>query len=104
MSGRLVSGYVLALAFCLAAMLMCGVAWVGLEDGFGWRWALGGVVVSLLLRINFPVLLGLYLFAHNIWGWPIFESAAFALPGLLLLLPSIAIDVFGALVGTAVRR
>ena len=55
MSGRLVSGYVLALAFCLAAMLMCGVAWVGLEDGFrhGWNLSpLGGTIQQIAYHVK----------------------------------------------------
>jgi len=97
-------GYLLGLAFCLFAVGMCGLAWMGLDDAFGWRYALGGVVVSLLLRINFPILIGLYLYAHNIMNWGMVESIAFAIPGFLLIIPSVAIEVFGALVGTAVRR
>lgn len=103
-SWRSFCGYTLGLVFCLAAMAMCAVAWVGLEDEFGWRWALGGVVISVLIRINFPLLVGMFLFAHNIWDWPMLESVAFALPGLLLIMPSIAVDVFGFIVGTAARR
>ena len=34
-------GYALGLAFCIAALALCGLAWIGLEDMFGWRWALG---------------------------------------------------------------
>lgn len=103
-SFREVCGYVLGLAFCLLALALCGLAWIGLEDAFGWRWALGGVVVSMLLRINFPLLVGLYLYANGIMHWGIPESIAFAIPGFLLIIPSVAMDVFGALVGTAVRR
>jgi hypothetical protein len=103
-SFREVCGYVLGLAFCLLAVAMCGLAWIGLEDAFGWRWALGGVVVSMLLRINFPILIGLYLYAHNIMNWGTPESLAFAIPGFLLIIPSVAVEVFGTLVGAAVRR
>ncbi|MGL4541516.1 MAG: hypothetical protein ACRCUI_03285, partial [Polymorphobacter sp.] len=53
-------GYALGLAFCIAALALCGLAWLGLEDMFGWRWALAGVVVCLLARVNVPVLVGLY--------------------------------------------
>ena len=62
-------GYVLGLAFCIAALALCGLAWLGLEDMFGWRWALGGVVVALMVRLNIPVLVGLYFYALNILGW-----------------------------------
>jgi hypothetical protein len=97
-------GYLLGLAFCLAALMLCWLAWMGLENQFGWRWALGGVIVGVLLRINFPVVVGLYFYAHNLMDWPMAESMAFALPGLLLIAPSVATTVFGAIVGTAARR
>lgn len=101
---RDIFGYLMGLAFCAAALVLCWLAWLGLEDMFGWRWALGGVVVSLLMRINFPVIVGLYFYAYNIMGWPQPQAFAFALPGLLILLPGIAMEVFGLLVGTAARR
>lgn len=97
-------GYTLGLAFCIAALALCGLAWLGLEDMFGWRWALGGVVVCLLARVNVPVLVGLYFYALNVLGWSQIESFAFALPGLLIIVPSMAVEVFSVLVGSAARR
>ncbi|MFZ4690271.1 MAG: hypothetical protein ACOYLS_13610 [Polymorphobacter sp.] len=97
-------GYILGLVFCAATVLLCAIAWFGLENMFGWRWALAGIVLSVLVRINFPVVIGLYFYAHNIWDWPMAESIAFALPGLLIIVPSVATGVFSLLVGTAARR
>ncbi|WP_188761275.1 hypothetical protein [Sandarakinorhabdus glacialis] len=97
-------GYLLGVAFCLMAIALCAAAWVGLEDQFGWRLALGGVALSLLIRINFPLIVGLYLYASNVWGWGMPESITFALPGFLLFMPSIAVEVFGTLVSVAARR
>lgn len=97
-------GYVMGLAFCIAALTLCGLAWLGLEDMFGWRWALGGVVLALMVRLNIPVLVGLYLYALNILGWSQVESFAFALPGLLIIVPSMAVEVFSVLVGSMARR
>jgi hypothetical protein len=98
------TGYVLGLAFCIAALALCGLAWLGLEDSFGWRWALGGVVIALMVRVNIPVLVGLYLYALNILHWNQVESLAFALPGLLIIVPSMAVEVFSVLVGAMARR
>jgi hypothetical protein len=97
-------GYLLGLAFCLAALALCWIAWIGLEHQFGWRWALGGVVLGVVARINFPVVVGLYFYAHNLLDWPMAESIAFSLPGLLIIVPSVATAVLGMLVGTAARR
>lgn len=97
-------GFLLGLAFCAAALILCAIAWVGLNDEFGWRWALGGIVLSALMRINFAVVAGLYFYAFNIMGWPMTDSIVFAVPGMLIIAPGVATSVFGALVGTAARR
>lgn len=97
-------GYLLGLAFCAVALMLCGLAWIGLDNAFGWKWALGGVLLSILIRINFPVVVGLYFYAQTVLGWPMAESIAFALPGMLIILPSVATNVFGFLVGVAARR
>ena len=91
-------GYLLAMCFCAIALIFSAIAWFGLEAAFGWQWALVGVALGALAGINVPLLVGLYLYAHNQFGWPMPESVAFALPGLLLLLPSIARECFGFLV------
>jgi hypothetical protein len=97
-------GYMLGLAFCAMALVLCAIAWFGLQDMFGWQWAIGGILLSLVVRINFPVVVGLYYYAYNVFGWPMPESIAFALPGLLIILPSVAMSIFGMIVGTAARR
>lgn len=103
-SVRDIFGYLLGLAFCIGGLVLCGLAWAGLQNEFGWQIALGAVVLSLLIRINFPLIVGLFLYASNIWGWSTIESVAFAAPGLLLLLPSVATEVFTILVGSTARR
>jgi hypothetical protein len=80
------------------ALIFSAIAWFGLEAAFGWQWALIGVGISTLLGVNVPLLFGLYLYAQNQFGWPTSASIAFALPGLSLLLPSIARECFGFLV------
>lgn len=97
-------GFLLGLAFCAGALILCGFAWIGLVNAFGWKYALGGVIASMIIRINFPVVIGLYYYAHTVLGWPMVDSIAFALPGLLIILPSVATTVFGVLVGTGARR
>jgi hypothetical protein len=97
-------GYLLAAAFCLAAILLCGIAWNGLQNAFGWQWGLGIVAACVLARINFAVVVGLYYYAANMLGWPMAESIAFALPGMLILMPSIALGVLGLLTASAARR
>ena len=96
--------YLFGLAFCAAAFVVCWVAWAGLDDMFGWRLALGGVIASIVVRLNFPAILGLYFYAYNGLGWPQTQSIAFAAPGLLIIAPGVAREVFGLLVGMVARR
>lgn len=103
-SARDVLGYMLGLAFCLAALLLSAIAWFGLEASFGWRWALGMVVACMMMRLNIAVFVGLYFYANGVFGWPMADSIGFAIPGLLLITPGIAVGVFTLLVGTPVRR
>lgn len=97
-------GYLLGLAFCVLAFLLCFMAWTGLEVMFGWQWALGGVVLAVLIRVNLPVLVGLYFYATTILGWQQPDAVLFALPGLLIVMPSVAVEVFELLVHTTARR
>lgn len=97
-------GYLLGLAFCAIALILCGIAWIGLENAFGWQWALGGVALAAAVRLNIPVVVGLYFYAQTVLGWPMVESIAFALPGFLILTPGVAVGIFGFFVGVAARR
>ncbi len=97
-------GYLLGFAFCLAALALCGVAWIGLENQFGWQYSLIGIVACLAIRINFPLLVGLFFYATNVMAWGQLEAVAFASPGLLLLVPSIAAEIFSILLGVTARR
>ena len=91
-------GYLLGLCFCAAALILSGIAWFGIEAAFGWEWALVGVALSALVQVNAPLVVGLYLYAHNQFGWPMPQSIAFALPALFLLTPTIARETFGFLI------
>ncbi len=97
-------GYILGLAFCLVAMALCAIAWSGLEATFGWRVALGGVFVSILMRLNFAVFTGLFFYASGILGWPLADSIGFAVPGLMLVTPGVTVAIFSFLVSTPIRR
>ena len=91
-------GYLLGMCSCAAALIPSGIAWFGLEAAFGWQWALVGVAISALVQVNAPLVVGLYLYAHNQFGWPMPQSTTFAMPALLLLLPTITKESFGFLV------
>ncbi|MBC7520424.1 MAG: hypothetical protein H7268_04940 [Sandarakinorhabdus sp.] len=83
---------------------MSAIAWIGLDTALGWRWALGCILASVLMRINVAVVAGLYAYGFYVLGWPVAESMVFALPGLFIIMPIIATSVFSSLTGTTARR
>jgi hypothetical protein len=103
-TGRDIFGYFMGLLFCIVSIGMCAVAWAGLEASFDWRWALGGVVGCLLARLNVAIFVGLYFYASGMLGWPMIDSISFAVPGLMLITPGVAVAIFSFLVSTPVRR
>ncbi|KPF67311.1 hypothetical protein IP88_12450 [alpha proteobacterium AAP81b] len=97
-------GYLLGVAMCLMALALSGLAWLGLENEFGWQYALGAVVAGGIVRINVALPVGLFLYASNLWGWPMPQALAFATPGLVLVIPSFAVHLFTIVVGNPARR
>ncbi len=97
-------GYLLGGALCIAALALCGLAWLGLEAELGWQWALAAVVVGAVARINVALPVGLYLYAGIFWGWPMAQALAFSAPGLLLVLPALGFGLLGLVVGRATAR
>jgi hypothetical protein len=45
------------------------------------------LVVAFFFRFALPITIGSFFGALNVWGWHWLASAAFASPGLLLLIP-----------------
>jgi thiamine transporter ThiT len=97
-------GYLLGMAFCVLAVAACGLAWLGLEAEFGWQWALGAVVVGVIFRINIALPVGMFFYASHAWAWPLPQALAFSAPGLLLVLPTLAISLFAMLIGRPAAR
>lgn len=89
-------GYVMGAIYASVAILMMVMAWMGMDRMFGWQMALGLLLFSLVIRINLFVLLGSYLFASHVWGFPALQAAVFVLPGLMFLSPGIMTTLFGA--------
>ncbi len=87
-------GHVFGILLAAGAALLCGAAWFGIEAVVGWQWAIGTVLLSMLLRVNLFVLAGAYLFARQFLYFDALEAVLFAAPGLLILSPAVAISIF----------
>lgn len=97
-------GYLLGVALVLIALALCGLAWIGMEAEFGWQLALAAVVAGAVVRVNAALPLGLFLYASHAWNWELTAAVVFSLPGLLLVLPSTAIALFSAIIGSPITR
>lgn len=97
-------GYLLAVALVLIALALCGLAWIGLDAEFGWQVALAAVVAGAVIRVNAALPIGLFLYAGHAWGWDITAAVMFSLPGLMLVLPSTAVNLFTTIVGNPAAR
>lgn len=85
------------LAFC--GLMAFGVAQVyagflGLEYHWGKGWAIGAVIAAFALRLFFPVTVGAFFGAKDVWEWDWPFALLFALPGLMFALPGLAIASF----------
>ena len=45
----------------------------------------------------FPLTIGTFLGAMNVWGWPWYGAALFAAPGLLFIVPALVTTAIGSL-------
>jgi hypothetical protein len=73
-------------------LFQLGAGWVGIEHEFGWGWALAAAVAAGL-RFTLPLTYGVYLCAHNVWGWGVLPSLVLALPGVALMIPGLLLAV-----------
>ncbi len=99
---RSMIGYVVGGCYAFAALLLMGLAWMGLENSFGMLPSIGFLVLSIAVRVNLFVVIGGFLFALNIWGMGAFEALLFVLPSGLILEPGMVRSVWRALTGVAV--
>jgi len=60
---------------------------LGIENEFGFGWAMGCLALTFFLRISLPLTIGTFLCALNIWHWHWFGALLFTMPGLLFIIP-----------------
>jgi len=60
-------------------MLVAGFQ--GIENGFGWVWAVVAVIAAMGFRLSLPLVVAAYIHAINAWGWPL-AMAALIVTGL----------------------
>lgn len=74
-------------------LLQLYAGYLGIDLHFGSGWAIGAVVVALLLRFTLPITIGSFFGAMDVWGWHWVGAVLFAAPGLAF----VALMIPGAL-------
>ena len=86
-------GVILMLGIGLAQIV---IGYIGIEYHFGSGWAIGAVVLALLFRFSFPLTVGTFFGAMDVFGFSFIVALLITLPGLLLMVPgAIAAGIAG---------
>lgn len=59
------------------------LAWFGLEQRFGWPWAVLALLLSWMGGLNAFTIVGAFFFAHDYLHWPLAQSLALSAVGLM---------------------
>ena len=88
-------GVILMLGIGLAQIV---IGYIGIEYHFGSGWAIGAVVLALMFRFSFPLTVGTFFGAMDVFGFSFIVALLITLPGLLLMIPgAIAAGIAGLL-------
>ena len=72
------------------------IGYIGIEYHFGAGWAIGAVVLALMFRFSFPLTIGTFFGAMDVFGFSFIVALLITLPGLLLMVPgAIAAGIAG---------
>lgn len=76
-------------AFIVYGLFQIYSGFVGIEAYAGPWWAWGALFASLMVRITFPITVGAFYCAWQVWGWHWALAVLWALPGLAFMLPAV---------------
>ena len=77
-------GVILMLGIGLAQIV---IGYIGIEYHFGSGWAIGAVVLALMFRFSFPLTVGTFFGAMDVFGFSFIVALLITLPVLLLMIP-----------------
>ena len=73
-----------SLFMCLyLARLMAGFQ--GIENGFGWAWAVVALIAAMVFHLTEPIIIAAYIYTAKAWHWHHAISALFATSPVILL-------------------
>ena len=80
-----VVGYI---SFLLLGLAQIIVGSMGIDHHFGSFWGTVSIFLAFIFRITLPVTIGSYFGAVDVLGWEWYFALAFAVPGLIFMLPA----------------
>ena len=84
--------------FLIVGIVQIYVGFIGIEYHLGSGFAFGALVIGFFFRIMFPLTIGTFFGALDVWGWPWYGALAFAAPGLLFIVPALVTSAISTLV------
>ena len=98
------AGGVGVIFFLLIGLVQIVVGYLGIEYHLGSGWAIGLVIASIFFRISFPLTIGTFFGALDVFGWPWFGALALAAPGLLFIVPAMITSAIANLTNSNTNR
>ena len=83
--------------FLLVGIVQIYVGYIGIEHHLGAGFAIGALVLGFVFRIMFPLTIGTFFGALDVWGWPWYGALALAAPGLLFIVPALVTSAISTL-------
>ena len=84
--------------FLLVGVVQIFVGYIGIEHHLGAGFAIGALALGFVFRIMFPLTIGTFFGALDVWGWPWYGALALAAPGLLFIVPALVTTAISSLV------
>ena len=83
--------------FLIVGIVQIYVGFIGIEYHLGSGFAFGALFIGFFFRIMFPLTIGTFFGALDVWGWPWYGALAFAAPGLLFIVPALVTSAISTL-------
>ena len=83
--------------FLIVGIVQIYVGFIGIEYHLGSGFAFGALFLGFFFRIMFPLTIGTFFGALDVWGWPWYGALAFAAPGLLFIVPALVTSAISTL-------
>lgn len=83
--------------FLVVGIVQIYVGFIGIEYHLGSGFAFGALFLGFFFRIMFPLTIGTFFGALDVWGWPWYGALAFAAPGLLFIVPALVTSAISTL-------